>query len=411
MDRSPIPLWRQPSFRRFWLARVLLTAGYQIASVAIGWQMYALTASAFDLGLIGLLQFVPRAVLMLPAGTIADRVDRRAIAAASMALQALVALALLAASAHAWGLQPSRALLLAAAVAIGAARAFDTPALQALLPTLVPGAQQAQAVALSSSSTQTAIIVAPALGGFAYALGAGWTYALNAAADAVGVAMLLGLGALPAIRQRAPLTLHAMLDGVRYIRSERDVLGAISLDLFAVLLGGATALLPIYARDILLRGPWALGLLRAAPALGALATAAWLGHHPLRRRAGRVMFAAVAVFGLATLVFAFSRSLPLSLGALVVLGAADNISVVIRGTLVQLQTPEALRGRVNAVNSLFIGASNQLGEFESGFTAAWFGAVGATALGGIGTLLVVVVWMRAFPSLLRRDALLRDGGG
>ena len=410
MDRSPIPLWRQPAFRRFWLARVLLTSGYQIASVAIGWQMYALTSSAFDLGLIGLLQFAPRALLMLPAGSLADRVDRRAIAAASMALQALVAAALLAASLH-WGLQPSRALLLAASVAIGAARAFDTPALQAMLPMLVPKAQQAQAVALSSSSTQTATIVAPALGGFAYALGAGWSYALNAATDTAGIVLLLGMGALPAMRQRAPLTLHAMLDGVRYIRSERDVLGAISLDLFAVLLGGATALLPIYARDILHSGPWGLGLLRAAPALGALATAAWLGRHPLQRRAGVVMFGAVALFGVATLVFAFSRALPLSLAALVVLGAADNVSVVIRGTLVQLQTPEALRGRVNAVNALFVGASNQLGEFEAGVTAAWFGAVGAAALGGIGTLLVVALWMRAFPSLLRREQLLRDAGG
>ena len=398
------PLWRQRAFVAFWCGRVALTAGYQIVSVAIGWQIYAISGSAFDLGLVGLLQFVPRLALVLPAGALADHADRRAIAAVSMTLQAGVALVLLAASVH-WGLQPSRALIFAASAAIGACRAFDTPALQALLPQLVAPQQQAQAIALSSSSVQTATIVAPALAGFAYALGAGWTYALNAAADVAGVALLLGLGTLAASPRRTPMTLRAMLDGVRYIRAERDVLGAISLDLFAVLLGGATALLPIYARDVLHAGPAGLGLLRAAPAVGALLTAAWLAHHPLRRSAGRVMFGAVALFGAATLVFAFSRELALSLLALVVLGAADNVSVVIRGTLVQLHTPDALRGRVNAVNSLFIGASNQLGEFESGLTAAMFGAVGAAALGGIGTLLVVALWMRWFPELWRRESI------
>ena len=403
--QTPLPpLWRQRAFVAFWCGRVSLTAGYQIVSVAIGWQIYAISGSAFDLGLVGLLQFLPRLALVLPAGALADHADRRAIAAASMALQAAVALGLLAASAH-WGLQPSRALIFAASAAIGACRAFDTPALQALLPQLVAPPQQAQAIALSSSSVQTATIVAPALAGFAYALGAGWPYALNAAADVAGVVLLLGLGALAAAPRRPPMSLRGMLDGVRYIRAERDVLGAISLDLFAVLLGGATALLPIYARDVLHAGPAGLGVLRAAPAVGALLSAAWLARHPLRRRAGRVMFGAVALFGVATLVFAFSRDLTLSLLALAVLGAADNVSVVIRGTLVQLQTPDALRGRVNAVNSLFIGASNQLGEFESGMTAALFGAVGAAALGGVGTLLVVALWMRWFPGLWRRESI------
>ena len=404
MQTPSSPLWRQRAFVAFWCGRVALTAGYQIVSVAIGWQIYAISGSAFDLGLVGLLQFLPRLALVLPAGALADHADRRLIAATSMALQAMVALVLLAASEH-WGLQPSRALIFAASAAIGACRAFDTPAMQALLPQLVAPPQQAQAIALSSSSVQTATIVAPALAGFAYALGAGWTYALNAAADVAGVALLLALGTLAAAPRRAPMTLRGMLDGVRYIRAERDVLGAISLDLFAVLLGGATALLPIYARDVLHAGPEGLGVLRAAPAVGALLSAAWLARHPLRRRAGRVMFGAVALFGLATLVFAFSRELVLSLLALAVLGAADNVSVVIRGTLVQLQTPDALRGRVNAVNSLFIGASNQLGEFESGLTATWFGAVGAVALGGVGTLLVVALWMRWFPELWRRESI------
>ncbi len=406
MLNIPKPLRLQRDFRHFWLARVMLTAGFQIVSVAIGWQIYALSGRVFDLGLVGLLQFLPRIALVLVAGAAADHLDRRSIAAVSMALQAFAA-ALLGAASMGWGLAPSRALIFAVAVLLGACRAFDMPAMQALLPALVPKEQQAHAIGLSASATQAAIIVGPALGGLVYAFGAGAAYALNALLDIVGLVLLLGV-AVPAVtRQVARPSLASMLEGIRYIRGERDLLGAISLDLFAVLLGGATALLPVFARDILHTGPWGLGLLRAAPAVGALAVAVWLGHHPIERRAGAMMFGCVAVFGAATVVFAVSTSLMLSLATLMVLGAADSVSVVIRGTLVQLETPDALRGRVSAVNSLFIGASNQLGEFESGVTAAWLGTVPAVALGGIGTLLVVGLWMRWFPGLRARDRLLR----
>ena len=384
----------------------MLTAGFQIVSVAIGWQVYALSGRVLDLGLVGLLQFLPRIALVLVAGAAADHLDRRGIAAVSMALQAVGA-AVLGAASMGWGLAPSRGLIFAVAVLLGACRAFDMPAMQALLPALVPKEQQAHAIGLSSSATQTAIIVGPALGGLVYAFGAGAAYGLNALLDCAGLVLLLGIAAPAAALRAARPTLASMFEGIRYIRGERDLLGAISLDLFAVLLGGATALLPVFARDILHTGPWGLGLLRAAPAVGALVVAVWLGHHPIERRAGALMFGCVAVFGAATLVFAVSTSLALSLATLVILGAADSVSVVIRGTLVQLETPDALRGRVSAVNSLFIGASNQLGEFESGVTAAWFGTVPAVALGGIGTLLVVALWMRWFPGLRARDRLLR----
>ncbi len=258
---------------------------------------------------------------------------------------------------------------------------------------------------MAASANEAATIIAPALGGFLYALGAELTYGLSAASF---LACLLLVSLLPSSRvlptgQR--VSLDSLLMGVRFIRSRPDILGAISLDLFAVLLGGATALLPIFARDILLTGPWGLGLLRSAPAAGALLMSAWLMRHPIRRRSGHIMFAAVAVFGFATILFGLSSSFPLSLLALMLLGSADVISVVIRGTLVQLETPDDMRGRVNSVNSLFIGASNQLGEFESGVTAAWLGAVPAVVLGGVGTLLVVVLWMRWFPQLAQRDQL------
>ena len=396
-------VWRCPGFTRLWLVRVGLSGGYQVLGVAIGWQMYAITGSAFDLGLVGLLQFVPRAVLVLVAGSVVDRYERRHVVAASLACQALLAALLMAASLH-WWLQPGRGLILATSLAVGACRAFDMPGMQAMLPSLVPAGLLARAVAVVASATQAATVIAPALGGLLYALGAAASYGLTCGVELCAAALLLSLprgGRASATR----ITWQSMLEGVHHIRAQRVLLGAISLDLFAVLLGGATALLPIYARDILHTGPWGLGLLRAAPAGGALLTAAWLARHPIERHAGRLMFGAVAVFGAATLVFGASRSMPLSLSALVVLGGADVISVVIRGTLVQLQTPDVLRGRVNAVNSLFIGASNQLGEFESGLTAAWFGTVPAVLLGGVGTLAIVWLWRRRFPELAAQDGL------
>jgi len=391
-------------FWQFWLARVLLTGGFQVLTVAIGWQMYALTGSAMDLGLVGLLQFLPRVLLVLVTGVVSDRFDRRRVVAISLFIQALATLILLMGNLG-QGWHVSRELIFVLSLVVGCCRAFDMPAMQSLLPNIVPANLLGQAIAMAASANEAATIIAPALGGFLYALGAAFTYGLSASCF---LACLLLVSLLPSSRiipsgQR--VSLDSLLVGVRFIRSRPDILGAISLDLFAVLLGGATALLPIFARDILLTGPWGLGLLRSAPAAGALLMSLCLMRHPIRRRSGHIMFAAVAVFGMATILFGLSRSFPLSLLALMLLGSADVVSVVIRGTLVQLETPDDMRGRVNSVNSLFIGASNQLGEFESGATAAWFGTVPAVVLGGMGTLLVVVLWMRWFPQLAKRDQL------
>lgn len=404
---DPDSVFRDPGFRMFWGARLCTTIGYQILTVAVGWQMYELTNDPLMLGMVGLVQFLPSVVLLLMSGHVADRFDRRHIVRACQLAECVIAVSMAVASLTGW---ISRDHLFVFVALLGASRAFETPTLQALLPSVVAPRQLARAVALSSSATQTAIIVGPALGGFAYVAGPGVVYGI------ASVLFLVAAGLITALRLRqrqqrltAPVSLSTLFAGIAYIRSRPVLLGAISLDLFAVLLGGATALLPIYARDILHTGPWGLGLLRSAPAIGALSTAIWLARHPLDRRVGRVMFGAVAMFGLATLCFALSSLLPLSMLALVVLGASDMISVVVRSTLVQLDTPDDMRGRVGAVNSVFIGASNQLGEFESGVTAAWFGPVGAVLLGGVGTLLVVVVWMRLFPALAQRDRLYERG--
>ncbi|WP_054285531.1 MFS transporter [Gulbenkiania mobilis] len=407
LSDPPVSLRHFRPFWWFWLTRVLLTSGFQVMSVAIGWQVYALTGSAFDLGIVGLLQFVPRILLVLVVGTVADRLHRQRIVALSMTVQAASA-ALLAMGALHWGFSTTRELIFAIAVVIGICRAFDMPTMQALLPSVVPPTLLAPAIAAAASANEAATILAPAAGGFLYALGAEFTYALVMTMFLLGAALVVRVPARRHISSGKAMTLEALMAGVHFIRSRRDILGAMSLDLFAVLLGGATALLPVYAGEILHTGPWGLGLLRSAPAVGALAMSAWLMRHPIQHRVGRIMFIAVAVFGLATIVFGLSSWFPLSLAALVVLGASDMISVVIRSTLVQLETPDEMRGRVSAVNSLFIGASNQLGEFESGMTAHWLGTVPAVVLGGVGTLAVAGLWMRWFPSLARRDRLIQD---
>lgn len=400
---APDSVFGDASFRRFWFARLCTTIGYQIFTVAVGWQMYDLTRDAFMLGLVGLVQFLPSVALILMSGHMADRFDRRRIVRTCQALEALIAVAMAVSSLSGW-INPEHIFVFVAL--IGATRAFETPTLQALLPSVVTPRQLPRAVALSSSAGQAAIIIGPAIGGFAYVAGPGVVYALSATLFVIAAILVSGLTLRqPVQRLTAPVSVKTLFAGFAYIRRRPVLLGAISLDLFAVLLGGATALLPIYARDILHTGPWGLGLLRSSPAVGALVTALWLAHHPLNRRAGKVMFGAVALFGAATLVFGVSHWLPLSMAALVVLGASDMISVVVRSTLVQLDTPDDMRGRVGAVNSVFIGASNQLGEFESGVTAALLGPVGAVILGGVGTLLVVVVWMRLFPALTHRDRL------
>ena len=395
-------LLRFRDYMLFWYARIAGTMGTQMMLVALGWQMYDLTASAWDLGLVGLCQFLPALLLVLVAGHVVDRHHRGRIVAACMAVQGLVALALLGA---AWGHWATRELLLGVSVALGCVRAFQMPAQQSLPPLLVPAEVLPRALAFSAAGMQAAIIGGPALGGFVYVAGAPAVYALCAALFAVAGLLLRGLRYDHAPPPKEPVTVQTVLAGVRFIAGRPDVLGAISLDLFAVLLGGAVALLPMFARDVLHVGPWGLGLLRSAPAAGALAMSIVLTRFPITRRVGKVMFGAVAVFGLTTLAFGLSTSFGFSLVMLAVSGAADMVSVVIRQSLVQLDTPNDMRGRVSAVNSIFIGASNQLGEFESGATAAWLGPVGSVVLGGAGTLAVVALWMRLFPSLAARERL------
>ncbi len=390
------------AFAQFWLARVATMMAYQMLSVAVGWHMYELTNSALYLGLIGLAQFLPSIVLVLVVGHVADRYDRRRIARITMTIGAIAAIALSVGSATG---RITELAIFAVVFVIGAARAFQNPAMQSLLPMLVPTHDLSRAVAASATATQTAIIAGPAIGGLVYALGPAVVYVVCALLYGFGVIMMRRIDIDHPLPVREPPTLASLFAGISFIRHHPVMLGAILLDLFAVFLGGATALLPIYARDILHIGPWGLGVLRSATAVGALAMALWLGRHPLGGGVGRTMFMAVAIYGLATIVFGLSTSVLLSFVALFVMGASDMVSVVVRSSLVQLGTPDDMRGRVNAVNTMFVGASNQLGEFESGVTAAWFGTVPAVVLGGVGTLAVVAACMRLFPGLARHDRL------
>ncbi|AGA75397.1 MFS transporter [Pseudomonas plecoglossicida] len=401
-DSAPQLLRHHRPFLAFWLARVFTASGFQMLTVAIGWHLYQLTGNVLDLGLVGLVEFAPRVLFMLHTGHVADRYDRRKVAALCQSLQGLIALALALGSATD---NVTRELIFALAFLLGATRSFEMPATQALLPNVVPAGLFPRAVAASASATQSATIVAPAVGGFLYAFGSIWVYGPTVALYAIACVLTLSLQARGQVAQRGRASIESLLAGIRFIRSRPDILGAISLDLFAVLLGGATALLPVFAKDILLTGPLGLGLLRSAPAVGALLMSLWLARFPFERNVGRTMFTAVGVFGVATIAFGLSTSFWFSLAVLVVLGAADMISMVIRGALVQLETPDEMRGRVSAVNGLFIGASNQLGEFESGVTAHWFGTVPAVVLGGVGTLVVTGVWIKLFPTLAKRDRL------
>ena len=372
------------------------SVAFQMMSVAIGWQIYSITHSAFALGLVGLSQFLPMFMLTLLVGHVADRYDRRTIAFVCQAIQGMAALTLCMA---AWRGMTSQGLIYLIAAVSGSARAFESPSMSALLPNLIPRAQLQYATAWSTSANQTAQILGPAMGGLLYGLGALTVYGAVAVAFIGAAVLLSSIKIEQVVRTRTPLTLESLFSGIAFIRRKPVILGALSLDLFAVLLGGATALLPVFARDILHAGPWALGVLRAAPAVGALTGSIYLAHFPLRRRAGTALFGGVIAFGIATIVFGLSRNLYISLIALAALGASDVISVVVRMSLVQLQTPDDMRGRVGAINSLFIGTSNQLGEFESGMTAGLFGAVPAVLIGGVGTIAVALLWMRLFPGL------------
>lgn len=400
----PDRLWDHPDFVRLWVGRVCSSLAFQMLGVAIGWLIYDLTGSAVALGMVGLCQFLPILGLSLLVGHVADNFDRRWIIIICLAIAATTLGALAAGLAlHGVGL----VAIYGAVTVIGATRAFEHPTLAALMPGLVPAPLLPRALAVSSSAVQAATIIGPALGGFAYVLGP--VAAIGGAAGFYGVATvaLLGIRHRPARAARAPLTWTSLLMGLTFIRRHPVVLGSISLDLFAVLLGGVTALLPIFARDVLHVGAEGMGALRAAPAVGATLMSLVLARLPPSRGVGLVMFGAVAVFGLSTVIFALSQNFFLSLAALFVTGAADNVSVVIRSSLVQLSTPDEMRGRVSSVNSLFVGTSNQLGEFESGMTAALLGPVGAGLLGGIGTLCVALAWMRLFPALRRVDEMPR----
>jgi MFS family permease len=394
-------LLRSP-FGLYWGARVASSLAFQMLAVAVGWQVYALTGRAFDLGLVGLAQFLPQVLLTLAVGHAADRYDRRRIMALCQGAEALAAAALALGSVQNW---LGRDAIFVIVALVGAARAFEGPSASALLPGLVAPQAFQRATVWSTSATQTATIVGPAIGGLLYVAGPAAVYGPAGALFLAASLFATRIRLVRSPRPRPPATLTSLFSGITFIWERQAILGAISLDLFSVLLGGVTALLPIFAHDILHTGPWGLGMLRSAPAIGALAMSALLARRPLHHRAGMIMFAAVGVFGLATIVFGLSTSLPLSLAALATLGAADVISVVVRLALVQMRTPDEMRGRVSAVNSLFIGTSNQLGEFESGMTAALFGAVPAVVLGGLGTILVALAWLRLFPELRQVDRL------
>ncbi|MFO0982028.1 MAG: MFS transporter [Planctomycetota bacterium] len=402
MTTSPLSALRERNFATFLASRFLATVAVQMQTVAVGWQVYAISNDPLDLGLIGLSQFVPFLLLVLVAGQAADSYQRRRILALCYGVQALCAVLLLAFTlARLDVVWPVFTIM----VLFGASRAFTMTAGQAMLPNLVPAASFRHAVAINSSSFQIATVAGPTLGGLVYLAGANTVYATVTVLLITSVALMRTVRSRPSAAAREPFTWSTLLSGLRYVRAKPIVLGAISLDLFAVLFGGATALLPAYARDILHTGPECLGLLRSAPGVGAALTGMYLTFQPVQRRVGLILFGGVALFGACTIVFGLSTWFWLSLAALTLLGAADMLSVYVRHVLVQLATPDAIRGRVSAVNAVFIGTSNELGEFESGVTAAWFGLVPAVVIGGAATIVVAALWAYLFPALRLVDRL------
>ena len=393
-----------PDFARYQIARFFIVAALEMQSVAVGWQVYDITHRALDLGLVGLAQFLPGVLLFLVAGHAADRHDRRRLLNICYSGFVVCSALLLALTVRGWR---SVNLIYLVLFVLGVVRCFNWPASRALLPQLVPMEYFSKAVAWNASTFQAATILGPAVGGVLYALtgGPAAVYASSALLSAIALAATLRIRSRSQTRPAEEMTLPTMMAGFHYVWREKVVLGSISLDMFAVLLGGAVALLPVYASEILKTGPWGLGLLRSAPGVGAAMMAIFLARRPIRGRAGMIMLGCVAGFGVFTILFGVSRSLMLSLVALLLVGATDMVSVIIRATLVQVATPDAMRGRVNAVDMLFIGASNELGEFESGLTAHWFGTVPAVVLGGVGTLCVIALWAWLFPELRNADRL------
>jgi len=402
LDRRSANALHHRPFVFYWLAAACASFAVQIMSVSVGWQIYDITRDPLDLGLVGLAQFLPPLLLVLVTGLVADTFNRRLVMGICLGLEMVCALALvlftLSAPKVVW---PVFVIL----AGLGVARAFFNPSADALAPNLLPKQALSHGISLNSMSWQVATIVGPVAGGLLY--GIGGTVAYGAAAVLIGVAVVLVLmiGAVPQKNHAQETSLGTLLAGFKFIRHEKIVLGAISLDLFAVLLGGAVALMPIYARDILDVGPWGLGLLRAAPGIGAVLMVLWLSKFPIRDNAGVILFIFVAGFGFFTVVFGLSTWVPLSIAALALMGACDMVSVYVRETLLQLWTPDEVRGRVNAVNRVFIGASNELGEFRAGVVAAWIGAVAAVTIGGAGTMAVAALWARWFPELTRARTL------
>ena len=393
-----------PNFVSYTLARFFIVLALEMQSVAVGWQVYDITHRPIDLGYVGLAQFLPGFVLFLLGGHAADLFDRRKLLLWCYAAFALCSAMLLAISYRA---PRSVYFIYVVLVLLGVVRSFNWPASRALLPQLVPEEHFPNAVAWNASTFQVARIAGPAVGGIAYAAfrGPQAVYAASITASVVAIFMTARIRPQPQTLPKEPVSLTTVLAGFRYIWQKKLILGSISLDMFAVLLGGAVALLPVYAREILHTGPWGLGLLRSAPGVGAAVMAIVVAHWPIRRKAGITMLVCVAGFGVFTIVFGISRSLIVSLVALFLVGASDMVSVIIRATLVQIATPDEMRGRVNAIDMLFIGVSNELGEFESGLTAQWFGTVRAVILGGIGTLAVIAAWAGLFPELRQADQL------
>jgi MFS family permease len=402
---APTSLIRHRSFVLFWYARTSTTGAYQMMAVAVGWQLYDMTGNALDLGIVGLMQFIPLVSLAVFVGQIADRCDRRALIRITQAAKALGALALAFGTVGGW---LTRELMFTILFVVGIARAFEMPTIHAMVPDIVPQAILPRAIAAAATAQQTATICGPALGGFIYALGPTTVYVTCAVVFIAAAILVSFVETVFAKRDETPFSLKTLFAGFSYIRSRQILFGVISLDLFAVVLGGVTSLLPIYARDILQTGPWGLGLLRSAPAIGALIVSIVLSRFMIMHHAGRWLFASVAAYGLAIAIFGLSTSLTLSLIALAAYGAVDAVSVVIRHSLVLSRTPNEMMGRVVSVNTMFAGSSGTLGEFRAGVMAAWLGAVPAVVIGGLAAIAVTVLWMRWFPELPRIDKLTHD---
>src|SRR5882724_1832912 len=400
-DALGTPLWRHRSFARYWVSRVSSTVALQMQTVAVAWQMYGLTHDPFDLGLVGLTQFIPAALFVLVAGHVADRYDRRRIVSICQLVAGLAGVTLAIGAAGGW---MTRGSLLAVVFVTGSARSFEQTTSTTLLPGIVPLPMLSRATAAGASASQLAVIAGPAAGGLLYAVSPILVYALCSTLYLVSSTLIRMVAAERTATSREPLSLAMLFAGFSYMQHNPIVLGVITLDLCAVILGGVFALLPVFAHDVFATDSWGLGLLRASPGVGALVAALVMTHRPLRQHVGRIMFGAVATYGIAIIIFAFSRSFILSMFLLAILGVADMLSVVIRMTLIQLETPDEMRGRVSAVNSLFVSASNQLGDFRAGLMASWLGTHMAVMVGGVGALIVVLVGRKLFAQLYRVES-------